>query len=415
MKLEQLQFGGGIAQSYAQIPRVGRIAIQMRMLRSFELIPALHHRPLLQRSHGVGHTAVSVLFENLRRRGRRETIDVKHSWLLQAFAGARGIEGLRRVFAMRVEILEQGHQSRASNARSSLAEVDSVTAAGAVQRLNENTEAQGKCHHFLLPSHSNTVLVYTTKTNNLLFFRSQWKSFYAKEPIVKMENYGNVTLCIGNGYICLECGDDFQEENHIASMTKCFRCKYQTVCSRAILEHVSSCVEVNDKSTSSPLDKRMFCICGFASEDGNELANHLAQCDKKSAYDSPDAALANTVKCNMLDMLDLMPRDGVDDDDSSDNLLIPADQQQQLLSKSIDRAGKASAADDDEEMTKGQAPSAIDDFNTQLSLDDLAPASVAPQNEQDDRTPTLSDEYQVTSLLISVAHTIRVNLIFVSL
>lgn len=143
----------------------------------------------------------------------------------------------------------------------------------------------------------------------------------------------------------------------------------------------------------------MFCICGFSSEDGNELANHLAQCDKKSAYDSPDTALTNTVKCNMLDMLDLMPRDGVEDDDSSDNLLIPADQQQQLLSKSIDRAGKA--ADDDEDMTKGQAPSAIDDFNTQLSLDDLAPASVAPQNEQDDRTPTLSDEYQVTSLLIS--------------
>lgn len=209
-----------------------------------------------------------------------------------------------------------------------------------------------------------------------------------------MENYGNVTLSIGNGYICLECGDDFQEENHIASLTKCFRCKYQTVCSRAIMEHVSMCVDADNKSKAlppSPLGQKMFCICGFTSEDGNELANHLAQCDKKSAYDSADEALANTVKCNMLDMLDLMPRDGGDDDDSSDNLLIPADQQQQLLSKSIDGTGKASAADD------GQPPQAVDDFNTQLSLDDLAPPSVAPQNEQDDRTPTLSDEYQVTN------------------
>lgn len=144
LKLEQLQFSGSIAQSYAQVPRIGRTAIQMRVLRSFELIIALHHWPLLQRSHGVRHIIVSVLFENLRSRGWWQTIDVKHSWLLQAFAGARGIEGLRRVFSMRVEILEQGHQSRTSNARSPLAKVDSVTAAGAVQRLNQNTEAQGK-------------------------------------------------------------------------------------------------------------------------------------------------------------------------------------------------------------------------------------------------------------------------------
>lgn len=232
----------------------------------------------------------------------------------------------------------------------------------------------------------------------IFFFVIQWKSFYAKEPIVKMETFGHVTLAIGNGFVCLECGDDFQESNHIGSLTKCFRCKYQTVCSRAILEHVSSCIDADDEAKAlppSPLGQKMFCICGFSSDDGNELANHLAQCDKKSAYDTSDAALENTVKCNMLDMLGLMPRDGEEDDDSSDNLLIPADQQQQLLSKSIDGAGKAPAADDDEDLSKTQPPQAIDDFNTQLSLDDLAPPSVAPQNEQDDRTPTLSDEYQV--------------------
>lgn len=252
------------------------------------------------------------------------------------------------------------------------------------------------------------LIRYHIQINYLLittdrFFHPQWKSFYSKEPIVKMENFGNVTLSIGNGFICLECGDDFQEDNHIASLTKCFRCKYQTVCSRAIMEHVSTCIDADDKSKSLPpllLGQKMFCICGFSSDDGNELANHLAQCDKKSAYDTADAALANTVKCNMLDMLDLMPRDGGEDDDSSDNLLIPADQQQQLLSKSIDGVGKATVDDDDEEMSKGQAPQAIDDFNTQLSLDDLAPASVAPQNEQDDRTPTLSDEYQVRVRLL---------------
>lgn len=126
---------------------------------------------------------------------------------------------------------------------------------------------------------------------------------------------------------------------------------------------------------------------------GNDLARHLATCDRKSAYDSSETAQTNTVKCNMLDMLGLVRREGEDEEDSSDGLLIPADQQQQLLSKSIDRENESDAkASSTQNAT---APNAMDDFNTQLSLDDLAPPqSVAPQPEQD-RTPQLSDEYQV--------------------
>lgn len=126
---------------------------------------------------------------------------------------------------------------------------------------------------------------------------------------------------------------------------------------------------------------------------GNDLARHMATCDRKSAYDSAETAQANTVKCNMLDMLGLVRRDGEDEEDSSEGLLIPADQQQQLLSKSIDREN-----DNDPKSSTTQsssAPNPMDDFNTQLSLDDLAPPqSVAPQPEPD-RTPQLSDEYQV--------------------
>lgn len=95
----------------------------------------------------------------------------------------------------------------------------------------------------------------------------------------------------------------------------------------------------------------------------------------------------------MLDMLGLVRRDGEDDEDNDpESLLIPADQQQQLLSKSIDTTN-------DNDVTKNGSNNSstqndIDDFNTQLSLDDLAaPQSVAPPQEHD-RTPQLSDEYQ---------------------
>lgn len=128
---------------------------------------------------------------------------------------------------------------------------------------------------------------------------------------------------------------------------------------------------------------------------GNDLARHLATCDRKSAYESAEAAQINTVKCNMLDMLGLVRRDGEEEEDSADGLLIPADQQQQLLSKSIDRENENDAKAQPTTSQNPQPPNAIDDFNTQLSLDDLAPPqSVAPQPEPD-RTPQLSDEYQV--------------------
>lgn len=124
----------------------------------------------------------------------------------------------------------------------------------------------------------------------------------------------------------------------------------------------------------------------------------MATCDRKTAYDSSESAQTNTVKCNMLDMLGLVRREGEDEEDSSDGLLIPADQQQQLLSKSIDRESDSDPKPTSSQSTQSSAPNAMDDFNTQLSLDDLAPPqSVAPP--EPDRTPQLSDEYQVFTII----------------
>lgn len=132
------------------------------------------------------------------------------------------------------------------------------------------------------------------------------------------------------------------------------------------------------------------------------MARHLATCDRKSGYETAELAQLNTVKCNMLDMLGLVRRDGEEEEDSSESLLIPADQQQQLLSKSIDRKNDNDANEPKVQTSNphpNTVPNAIDDFNTQLSLDDLAPPqSIAPQTEPD-RTPQLSDEYQVRSIV----------------
>lgn len=74
--------------------------------------------------------------------------------------------------------------------------------------------------------------------------------------------------------MCLECGDDFQEANHIRAIQKCSKCKYQTACSRAILEHTTYCNSTtnSDALAQSPLEKEWFCICGYSSSEGNLFA-----------------------------------------------------------------------------------------------------------------------------------------------
>lgn len=81
-------------------------------------------------------------------------------------------------------------------------------------------------------------------------------------------------MWVENGFRCLECGDDFQEDNHFRNIAKCTKCKYQTACSRAILEHTTNCNgEMNsDTTVAMPLDAEWYCICGYSSPEG-ENAN----------------------------------------------------------------------------------------------------------------------------------------------
>lgn len=171
----------------------------------------------------------------------------------------------------------------------------------------------------------------------------------------------------------------------------CNKCKYRTCCLRGMMEHVAGCAGNTNQETTgtSVLEKEMHCICGFSSSEGNALARHLATCDRRSAYATPELVNENTVKRNMLDMLGLVRRD---DESESDDLLKPVGDGGETQQEA------AGESEEDQQPVDGDAPetSTLDtsEINTQLSFDDLAPPSVAPQQEPD-RTPTLRDEYQV--------------------
>uniref|UniRef100_A0A1B0C999 C2H2-type domain-containing protein n=2 Tax=Lutzomyia longipalpis TaxID=7200 RepID=A0A1B0C999_LUTLO len=177
-----------------------------------------------------------------------------------------------------------------------------------------------------------------------------------------------VSMYIPNGRHCLECDYDFEEENHIVGLMKCSKCnKYQTCCLRALMDHYTLCS--SPPQSAAPLGADVVCVCGFAGNDGNVVASHMVVCERKSVYATVEEANENTVKRNMLDMLDLVRRPESTPEQPPDEPMEEAPPVQENLEQS-------------------------DQFNTQLSLDDLAPPSVLPPQQEPDRTPQLRDEYQ---------------------
>lgn len=168
------------------------------------------------------------------------------------------------------------------------------------------------------------------------------------------------------------------------------------------MEHNGNCVGAHEINNVSPLDCEMHCICGFSSIDGNALARHLATCERQTAYPSLESVQENTVKRNMLDMLGLVRRD---DDDESDDLLAPVDGDGDADDRHMDHENDNATVSESDGTSEQTVPvqddynqvmaseTSDEHFNTTISLDDLAPPSVAPP--ETDRTPQLRDEYQV--------------------
>lgn len=218
----------------------------------------------------------------------------------------------------------------------------------------------------------------------------KYKKTVRKESLNQIMLLNDLTFYIDNGLMCIECGEDFQESNHYNALTICSKCTYRTACSRSIFKHIEMHHSDGKKPIYHLLEHDVYCVCGYSTNNGDDMAKHLLKCDHKSAYPTLEEAEEN-INCS---------NENDDDDEDSNSVPdIPVDQQKQLLSKSIDDGNQTDKSiDQQNDQTKNDGNNVSDDFNTQLSLDDLAPSSVAPSTQTElDRTPQLSDEYQVKS------------------
>lgn len=69
------------------------------------------------------------------------------------------------------------------------------------------------------------------------------------------------------------------------------------------------------------LRDELHCVCGYSSDDGNLVAKHLANCERKTAYPTAERAQAVTDTHSMLDVLGLVRRN---DDKPVRNIVLPS-------------------------------------------------------------------------------------------
>ncbi|CAG9771175.1 unnamed protein product [Ceutorhynchus assimilis] len=124
-------------------------------------------------------------------------------------------------------------------------------------------------------------------------------------------NFSNLYYNVAKNLKCKECEGSMDSNKHFPSFETCQNCQYSTCCSKTMQVHTSKCVKNAQKNApNDPLPCKMFCICGFNHQDGNQMAKHLALCEKKSAYPSLSEAKSASVTHSMLDVLGLVRKPG---------------------------------------------------------------------------------------------------------
>jgi len=123
----------------------------------------------------------------------------------------------------------------------------------------------------------------------------------------------------------------------------CVKCNYQTCCERAQFRHGVDCNGNFVDAMEVNMLQEMHCICGFATSNGNKMAQHLANCGLSTCYSSLEAANENAIKRNMLDMLGLVRRDGEtsgEGADIGDAVDEPMDDNNDIIPSHISPEGK---------------------------------------------------------------------------
>ncbi|XP_025832720.1 uncharacterized protein LOC108740812 isoform X3 [Agrilus planipennis] len=199
-------------------------------------------------------------------------------------------------------------------------------------------------------------LVPVTSSRNALMVPKSKQDRHAWEQDVEL-NLSNLTVNAPNVLRCNECKNFVTARQHYKTAETCSGCEYTTCCQFAVKLHKDICKDLKSSLPVHSLPFTMYCICGYKSDEGNMLAKHLAECERKSAYPSEEAAKTAAVTHSMLDVLGLMRRPeersslkvdskstaeviDLDDDDSLEN------------SKSVLRKRKVSKEEEEEEETK---------------------------------------------------------------
>ncbi|KAL1500887.1 hypothetical protein ABEB36_006308 [Hypothenemus hampei] len=147
------------------------------------------------------------------------------------------------------------------------------------------------------------LVPYQASKNVLMVPKSKMDSIPNSE--VEDIDFSTLILNITDGLKCKECDLPMDTPKHFPSFDSCENCQYSTCCTNAMQQHNAKCYK-NTQLSMEPLPYEMYCICSYSSLDGNQMAKHLATCEKKSAYPSRAEAEKATVTHSMLDVLGLV-------------------------------------------------------------------------------------------------------------
>ncbi|CAL1531446.1 unnamed protein product [Lymnaea stagnalis] len=98
---------------------------------------------------------------------------------------------------------------------------------------------------------------------------------------------------------CIECKRLVGIPDHFRKYSCCSLCRFATNCRFAYSHHVtgSHCGQLTEAASHTPnqgrMEEQFYCACGFVSNYGNLIANHLVACSKSSCskYVCPASAL----------------------------------------------------------------------------------------------------------------------------
>ncbi|XP_050306682.1 uncharacterized protein LOC126743575 [Anthonomus grandis grandis] len=150
------------------------------------------------------------------------------------------------------------------------------------------------------------LVPWTAPRNGVMVPKSKMDKYPSDGDVI---NFSTLFYNVTKGLKCKECNQPMDTNKHFASYENCQNpnCQYATCCANAMQDHNSKCNKINNgDAPCEKLPYKMFCICGFSSEDGNQIAKHLAICEKKSAYPSLSDAKSASVTHSMLDVLGLV-------------------------------------------------------------------------------------------------------------